>query len=537
MTSCPISANAGPAGNILSLILNCYKASFRFFAVSVCVLLTAAVFVSPAAANNLNISDVQIVGRDASASSAKVQFNLTWENSWRNRNNRDAVWLFVKYSADGGSSWRHATLKASGVNPSGFSTGAGTPISLTVPADRAGAFAERASEGNGTVSANNVQLVWDYAANGLSSNASVRVKVIGIEMVYVPQGAFFAGDQATSSASFKQGSADSDPWLIGSESSISVSGSVTDGFYYQGAGNSGENGTGDSFTVPAAFPKGYAAFYVMKHEVTEGLWTTFFNTLSAAEKANRDITSADGKGSDTVVQRNAVDWTSGAAVSDRESRACGFLSWMDGAAFADWAALRPMTELEFEKAARGKEVEAVPGEFVWGNTNVTAADAISGAEEGTEIVLTADANANFGSQTLAGGDGSSGPLRAGIFATQESAKTQSGGAFYGAMEFSGNLAERVVTVGNEAGRAYLGSHGDGVLTTRSGYEGNATNPDWAGIDTDVTRGVTGAEGSGSRGGSWADVSDRLRTSDRQTAAFADATRQGTYGFRAVRSAS
>lgn len=41
------------------------------------------------------------------------------------------------------------------------------------------------------------------------------------------------------------------------------------------------------------------------------------------------------------------------------------LSWMDGAVLADWAALRPFTELEFEKAARGPVVP-VADEFAWG---------------------------------------------------------------------------------------------------------------------------------------------------------------------------
>ncbi len=536
MIFCSQTDKAGHRPNILRLILNCGKSGGR----TVTVFLLAAVVLIPsvpAAANQLTVSDVSIVSRSSTAGTANIRFDLSWANSWRNRNNRDAVWLFAKYSTDGGLTWSHARMKTAGVNPSGVSTGSGTAINLTVSADKMGAFAERAADGNGNVAVTGAELVWDYQANGLNPNTTARVKVIGIEMVYVPEGAFFAGDQAVSEASFKQGSADTDPWSIASNSAISVNGAVSDGYYYQTAGNPGENGSGDSFSIPAIFPKGYSAFYVMKYEVSEGLWTAFFNTLSSAQKVNRDITGADGKGSDAMVQRNSVQWTSGAAVSDRENRACSFLSWMDGAAFADWAALRPMTELEFEKAARGKEVETVSGEFVWGNLNITAADAVSGAEEGEEVVLTENANAHFGAQSISGGDGSSGPLRSGVFATQESTKTQSGAAFYGAMEFGGNLTERVVTVGAPAGRLFAGTHGDGELTTRTNYEGNATNSDWPGIDTDSTRGVTGADGSGFRGGSWADASDRLRTSDRLAAAMTDASRQGTNGFRAARSAS
>jgi formylglycine-generating enzyme required for sulfatase activity len=40
------------------------------------------------------------------------------------------------------------------------------------------------------------------------------------------------------------------------------------------------------------------------------------------------------------------------------------LSWFDVAAYLDWAALRPMTELEFEKVCRGPE-NRIAGEYAW----------------------------------------------------------------------------------------------------------------------------------------------------------------------------
>jgi hypothetical protein len=45
----------------------------------------------------------------------------------------------------------------------------------------------------------------------VTSGDTVEIRVFGIEMVYIPQGSFFAGDNATSTASFKQGSSDKDP--------------------------------------------------------------------------------------------------------------------------------------------------------------------------------------------------------------------------------------------------------------------------------------------------------------------------------------
>ena len=85
-------------------------------------------------------------------------------------------------------------------------------------------------------------------------------------MLYVPTGAFFAGDNATSTASFRQGSSDTDPWYIGSESAITTGAQAGSGtgigetnseYRYVSQSNSGEDATGAVFTIPAEFPKGY----------------------------------------------------------------------------------------------------------------------------------------------------------------------------------------------------------------------------------------------------------------------------------------
>lgn len=491
----------------------------------------------PSSANEVSVGNVQFSNRNSTSQTVNVQFDLDWENSWRNNTNHDAVWVFIKYSSDSGSTWKHATLKTSGLNPSGFSTGSGTAVEISVSSDKKGAFVRRSQNGVGSVSVSDLEFVWDYGTDGLTASSNARVKVFAVEMVYVPSGSYKFGDNAGSSASAKQGSSDNDPWQIISSSSISVSNSVSNGSYYVSGGNSGEASTGSSFSISSSFPNGYSAFYVMKHEISEGAWVDFFNTLNSAQKLNRDITAAVGKNSDGTVNRNTVSWITGNATTSRPDRACSYLSWMDGAAFADWSALRPMTEMEFEKAARGSGVDANSGEFAWGTSLITQALAVSGSEDGTETVSTADANAVYGNISFAGGDGGSGPLRAGIFATDESTKSKASSGFYGVLDLSGNLSERTVTIGNAAGRTFSGTHGDGELSVVSNYEGNATNSDWPGIDSNSSRGVTGASGSGLRGGSWADASDRLRTSDRQDAAVNDSNRLSTYGFRAARSAS
>ena len=227
-----------------------------------------------------------------------------------------------------------------------------------------------------------------------------------------------------------------------------------------------------------------------------------------------------------------------------------YISWMDLCAYLDWAALRPMTELEYEKVCRGT-TSAVSGEYAWGSTSITAAATISVSQElGSETISTASANANYNNTTFTGGDawlGSAnqqGPLRGGIFATGSSGRTQSGAGYYGAMELTGNIEERVVTIGNSNNPsgytlAFMGTHGDGILVAANmglTYEGNANVSTWPHTDTSQSQwGVTKADGSGRKGYGWnyATAAD-MAVSARKLAAFGDNARSPYYGGRGVR---
>ncbi len=506
----------------------------------------ALVFVpSMSWANNLAISDVALSTRDAGTSTVVVKFDVSWENSWRTKINHDAVWLTVRLNDPNAApaDKKLCLMSAAGVNPAGFSTGSQTGLEFYVPTDRRGVFLRRSQYASaGAVSSQDAQVTIDYASCGFTTSDQIKASVFGLEMVFVPQGSFYAGDNAASTASLVAGSADADPWAVTSESALSVSNPASDGYRYVSNSNPGESTTGASFSVPAAFPKGYQAFYMMKYELTEGQWAEFVNSLSSAARSNRDVTNNTHKSSDAVVSRNAIA-CSGSPLScttDRPWRAMTYISWMDLVAFLDWNALRPLTELEFEKAARGP-VLPINGEFAWGSTDITAATAISGSDEdGTETISTTDANAHYNDTTLSGGDTAQGadyqkgPLRVGILSTDLTTRTTAGAGYYGILDLSGNLKEFAVTIGNASGRNFTGIHGDGTLSTDSGYEGNATASAWPGLDTVNTRGVTGAEGSGLRGGSWNDSADRLKISDRFEAALTTAQALNTYGGRGAR---
>lgn len=498
---------------------------------------------TPASANNLRIENFNVSQINTDANQIVYQCDISWDNSWNNSTNHDAIWVFVKFSVDGGKQWFHASMSTTGMNPIGFK--ADGAFDVYVPNDEKGFFIKRSDFGQGTSLAKNVEFVWDYQQDGLSdaeaSAASTVNKIFGIEMVYIPEGAFYAGDgQSSSDYRFVQGSADNDPWYINSEKAITTTQAASNGFYYQSAGLTGENASGDVFLIPDSFPKGYQAFYMMKYELTELQWVDFFNTLSASAKINRDITSTfeGGKKSDLIVDRNTISWDhiqmNSIATTQRPYRPVTYISWPDLTAYADWAALRPATELEFEKSARGSDIVPNKDEYAWGKTTYNQAEASEiypdADEDGQEQLFDGAANINRNNLGWASGDGriggsavgQRGPLRVGIFAESSTNRTTSGAGYYGNMELSGNLAEMIVTVGRSEGRRFLGSHGDGQLSTNPGYEGFATNLDWPGINpTNDEYGVTGTIGSGFRGGDFASSNLRLFQISTRTLATKD----------------
>ena len=74
---------------------------------------------------------------------------------------------------------------------------------IDTPSDGKGTYLYRSVDGTGTVSFQSVQLRWNYGVDGLTADEpDVEVQVIGIEMVYVPQGVFAAGSGGTETQAF-----------------------------------------------------------------------------------------------------------------------------------------------------------------------------------------------------------------------------------------------------------------------------------------------------------------------------------------------
>lgn len=510
--------------------------SMKWFLSFMVVILSLLVGARDAFCGNLKVTNPSY--GTLSGGSTTVTFNLSWDASWRNASvigNSDAAWVFVKFRKNGGN-WSHASLNNTGhTSPSGSTLSTGvvdTSSAFNIATNPVvGVFMYRDTDGSGTFTANSVGLSWNYSQDGVTSGDTVEIRVFAIEMVYVPPGSFFAGDNATSTSSFRQGSSDNDPWWIGSESAISVTNSSGTGtgsaetaaeYYHAGGGDA----AGSAYTIPAAFPKGYAGFYMMKGEISQGQWVAFFNTLTATQKATRDITSASGKNSDNLTNRNNVSWSDSgdATLPDRGSGATyewvamNYLSWADVAAYLDWAGLRPMSELEYERAGRGSQ-RAFSGEYAWGDTTLTQATSISNGGLSTERAQNG-ANCAYNSNASV-----LGPLRVGSFSYGVATRILSGGGYYGVMELSGNLWERAVTVGTSSGRSFEGRyHGDGSLDAN----GDPNASTWPG---------TAATGSGFRGGGWDSASISLQLSDRTGAADTQTARGNSYGGRGVRSVS
>jgi hypothetical protein len=52
----------------------------------------------------LRIANVTVSPRDART--ATVKFDVSWDDSWRDKTNHDAAWVFFKARADDTSEWR-----------------------------------------------------------------------------------------------------------------------------------------------------------------------------------------------------------------------------------------------------------------------------------------------------------------------------------------------------------------------------------------------------------------------------------------------
>ncbi|MBU1692949.1 MAG: formylglycine-generating enzyme family protein [Verrucomicrobia bacterium] len=431
------------------------RRSWGVAAGTVVVLLLWLCGAGQALANSLVVTNLTLVNNDPVGMTVDLQFDVSWSNSWRASwddgvtiTNWDAAWVFFKVRPGGvGAAWYHARL-----TPTGHTAQPGISVDVGQSGTNVvGVFIYRSEEGEGSLVCTNVRVRWNYGAHGLvRATNGVDVSVQAVEMVYIPQGSFYVGDGAVLSiyGQFEAGT-NGAPFLVTNEAyQITLGGGGADSL---GNNNAASMQTADDFNdttsklLPAAFPKGHAAFYCMKYEITQHQYVDFLNRLTAVQAPS-------------YLPRVPGSWATSSwpnYAGPARDRAADCLDWPRVSAYLDWAGLRPMTELEFEKACRGPKT-AVPYEYAWGDVEIVAQTGHSGTYgSGTETATPANANCNVGAAV--------GVVRAGIYAATSSTRRQAGAGYYGVMELSGNLLEQTISTGIATLRSFTGTHGDGDI--------------------------------------------------------------------------
>ncbi len=443
--------------------------------------------------NNLTIHSVQLI------SSNTISCSISWENSWKTDttkipHNHDAAYIFIKkQNLDG--LWSSQIVDVTSI-----SILAKQAVGLKSVPQNIGFLILPLQDTITIETTISIQL-------NERLDTFAAIKIIGIEMVYIPTDTFFIGDNksvgrlGTASSLF--------PYTISSENLIPVrKGPNSLDAYYD---STIENSTkvfpdGD---IPATYPKGFNAFYCMKYEISQEQYVAFLNTLTYAQQYERTgipvlnsnryevfgNISKNQNGICADLTKNPVFFYNDLNATnernshdDGQAKACNFLSWSDLAAYLDWSGLRPMTELEYEKICRGP-MTFKEREYAWGNDSMTDAQIViaNGTLQET-YGDTLKANCGLANRGTYNPSKDNTAMRCGFAAGPQTNRLSAGSSYFGVMEMSGNLWEQVINL-SKKGIDYTGSHGDGIIDEK----GNATNVDWDPIL---------CEASGVKGGGW-----------------------------------
>lgn len=440
---------------------------------------------------NLKIQDVR---SEINGVTMTVHFKLSWDNSWRDHYNWDAVWLFLKVYKE--ERWKPVFLSASGHHVGNLWYSLGTESGKSV-----GMFIYRKGVGSGDIGEFEGRVVCEAGdiTQEMLTSGNAQVLVQGIEMVYIPWGAFSVGDGVSTNT------------LAGNIDQLNA--------------------------LNTTYPNGYKGFYMMKYELSQEQYVTFLNTLTLTEQqallgpltdlqegnyifgeAERPthrngiiLYKREGRGGHRVF---ALNYTRRAGVElkedinqedDGHNIACNYMTPADLLGYASWAGLRPMSEYEFEKACRPLvPATRIAGEYAW-NTSADAHSALGIVNEGKGNERPVSGNVNY-DNTL------DGPLRCGSFGVGATTQVATGAGYWGVMELSGNLKElcynaNALTVFNRS------VHGAGVY-----------NPGiWNVTDSYF----------GTRGGGFNSPASQLRIADR-SGITTSVVRESNTGFRCVR---
>lgn len=453
---------------------------------------------------------------------------------------RPALWIFAKVK-DAAGHWSHLHLDGLSLS---------TAADVEVEADGSGAIVTLPA---GT----DIVETMKATLTGRSDNAAVEARVFAFDMRLIESGPFWIGDGEDDPwGQFHDLSKEGHPPAFVEDESAILLGGAKGSLLSLGNRDGAQQweANSDDFTnshvpirhpryLPACYPKGTEAFYLMTFEVTQGQYVDFLNTLSYRQQATLVYAAPDSSrgtfvmgdadypqdghiGNGIVISEPgsvddhpalfALDLDEDGVFGEAEDgadTAMNWMQWQDMAAFMDWAAMRPMTEFEFEKAARGSD-KPTSRQNAW---NGPIAFLAKGAGSDAALQLAA----NFL-------EISDRPLKVGMNIRKGRNRQQTGVSFFGVADLSGSINERTISIGRAEGRAFDGAHGDGEL----GPDGFADVATWPGFDGAFN---TGKQGQGQRGGSFQYPEHLVAISNRYLATDPGGRRLPIFGFRAARS--
>ena len=295
-----------------------------------------------------------------------------------------------------------------------------------------------------------------------------------MEMVNVPQGEFYIGDGRPDLNAFTDGNSDNPLHITASMQSNGLGAKTV----YQ------KNGYGSTVDLPATFPLGYNSFYCMKYEITTAQYTAFLNTLTYNQQLRMQEdpnttppTSPIGTIMNQYLGYSIEVMTPGVSTINLTPAVYGndannnnvyneeddglalpvSIRVKDFLAFLDWAALRPMTEFEYEKASRGPVVPLL-NEFAWGTTDSYNVNwywnRINRNTKNEVLNIAPLGPQNFGMGMVS---------RVGVSATPTSDRLHAGATYYGIMDMTSNVFERAIGGYNFDYSGFTAVNGDGNL--------------------------------------------------------------------------
>lgn len=457
-------------------------------------------------ANNLTIGVPSY-----NAASQTISFTITWNNSWyvaTGPSNYDAVWIFIKRQAcSTTNAWAHQLLSTTSGDHS--ATAASSVLMVDAVSDGMGVFVHRSAAGTGNITSHTINIKLSGNTNPVISTTDAdNFKVFGIEMVNVPQGNFYIGDgRAINTNNFSNGS---------SASALQITNTTQSNGIGVASNYLSNVSFGCSASLPATFPLGYNNFYCMKTEINQGQFTEFLNTLTYDQQKtlmgtytgvqpnilNTYYANVNGNRCSIIISVSGVYNTKPAVfTSSFAYSGANYLTWSDLTAFLDWAALRPMTEFEYEKSCRGT-LTPVANEYPWGSIDLTAGNISTNtntANEATNTLSTTKGVCIYNTNYV---------VRGGATALAASDRLNAGATYYGILDMAGNAYEQCIGGASYDYSGFTNANGDGYLSAI----GAANTTGWPAI---------GGLNSGTilRGGScWsyasAQTTKDLQTSDR-----------------------